>query len=383
MDHNDVNPVRAPKVSRRVMMKAAGAAGASLAATLALGRLLPGSATLAERSAATAHSALARPSADRRGSWGVSAFGGGNSETVDIRDWQGLTGRPVEAVRVYIKPGPPPVYSSVTDFPEGLSAALTLGLVAVLSYRPEYSGTRGPNNLPSREQMQSDQDLMVRSLNSIIDLGFPRQKLRVSIWHEARSHGVSAAQYLNLYSGLPSGGVTNYAALHAICPVYHIDLGNLKPGAAAISQYFPGPPTLSTNHMDGVCVDWYGGNYVSGDYVQSWESLADNAVPPVGLGLTEFANSAGVTFPHLWQMANFLLASPITVYGKTYQGDPINSIEAVFSKRLGADKTNLEMIWYQNDSNTSGANAIIGRFDPRIPMLQRLHDSLFDWVMVP
>lgn len=362
-------------ITHPTILKGTGAAALSLAAGLAFADHLrhPGAeAIVAAKPGATAARTLRR----QGGSWGVSAFGGFPNGTAELANWQSLTGCRVTATRVYNQPGSIPIYSSHQDFQESLMAAYQLGLTAVVSYRPAYSGTTGPDNLPTPSQMQSDQTAMVDSLQSIIASGFPAENLRVSLWHEARAHGVSAAQYLNLYAGVASGGLSNYAALHAICPVYHIDLANLNAGAPGIAAFFPGPPTLPANYLDGVCVDWYGGAYVSGKNLDPWQSLADGATPPVGFGITEYGNSAGVTLPTVSQMAQFLLSSAITIDGTTYPGDPVHSIESVFQTRRQAGKVNLELIWFQNDGNPGGANVISTSSDPRIPMLQQLHDSL-------
>lgn len=369
-------------VTRRTILKGTGAAALSLAPSFAflehLQRPTTDVSAVAASRLAASHSVL-RTLKREGGGWGVSAFGGYPNETAGIANWQSITGRRVTATRVYNQPGSIPVYSSRRDFQQkqSLMAAFQLGLTAVVSYRPAYSGTTGPDNLPSPAQMQADQTAMVESLQSIIASGFPAENLRVSIWHEARSHGVSAAQYLNLYAGVASGGLSNYAALHAICPVYHIDLGNLSAGAPGILGYFPGPPTLPANHMDGVCVDWYGGAHVNGRTLDPWLALADGASPPVGFGITEYGNSAGKTLPTVAQMAQFLLSSSITIEGTTYPGDPVNSIQSVFQTRQQAGKVNLELIWFQNQGTPGGANVIASASDPRIPMLQQLHDSLF------
>src|SRR5579872_7350203 len=280
------------------------------------------------------------------GPQGVSAFGGGGSEADDITAYQAQVGRNMQACRVYFQDdGTDEIYASALDFPDDLSAAFQLGLVAAVSYKPPFSGTTGPSNLPSPAQMTIAQNNMIASLQSIIACGFPAASLRVIMWHEAnfQAHGISAAQYLNLYSGVASSGKSNYTALHAICPVVSIMLGNQPPTSHQITTYPPIVPTLATNACDELWIDWYAKPYTQGEWLggpvpagqTTWDAVARTA--GVKLGLGEFG---GLNSQPIGTVVKYLLSGSITIGGVTYAGDPDHSMQAVMGGRLADNLSN-------------------------------------------
>lgn len=299
------------------------------------------------------------PPAGTPGPFGGTLFGGGQSAQIDTQSAQTQIGRLLTACRVYYNDnGTSGVYTNSSQFPDQLAAAFALGMIAVVSYKPAFSGTTGPNNLPSPAQMQTDQNAMKASLNSIIAAGFPAANLRVVIWHEAnfQPNGVSAAQYLNLYNGLASGGQSNYTALHAICPVYSIMLGNQPPTSQEIINYPPITPTLPANACDALLVDWYEKPYSQGQWLggpvtgggTTWDAVARAA--NVKLGVGEFGGVAKFTIDKTVQ---YLLSSSITINGTVYPGDSSHSLAAVMQSRMAANLANAEVMLFWDFSNNA------------------------------
>jgi len=297
---------------------------------------------------------LSPPPAGTPGPWGITAFGGGNSNETDINNWDATVGRTAQATRVYYQDnGTAEVYASTLDFDGALKAAYDLNLVAVVSYLPAFSGTTGPNNLPSPAQMQTDQNAMIASLNSFIAAGFPAANLRVVMHHEAnlQTRGISPAQYMNLYSGPASGGLSHYQALHAICPVYSIMLGNQPPTSPQYNEYPPIIPNLPANACDCLMVDWYQKPYFHNQWLggpltgggTTWDAMARAANVPLAIG--EWGGLEQLT---LAQAAQYLLSSSITIAGTTYPGDAQHSMQAVFDQRLIDGLVNGEMIAFWN-----------------------------------
>ena len=314
------------------------------------------------------------------GAWGADVYGGTGGETGTIQEFETVTGTTVKSNRMYFQ-DTGTVFASSTAFPDALLAAFNLGLICIVSFIPQFSGATGPNNLPSPAQMQTDQTAMVNCLNSIIANGIPASRLRVTMRHEPEnpSNNITPAQYLNLYNGVASGGLTNYAALHAVCNVYHIALADEITGNLNV-QYLPFTPTLASNFVDGFMADYYGSFYVAGKFLPKYAGYADNAVPPLPFGIAELGSSTTATvILTAAQNAQFLLAEAITIGGTTYLGDPVNSVEAIMAARLTSVspvKKNLEVNWFANYGNPNAPNAIRTSSDPRVPMLQRLTKTL-------
>jgi hypothetical protein len=322
------------------------------------------------------YSVLAPPPTGVPGLWGTSAFGGGVSDQQAINNWDTTVGRTSQACRVYFQDnGAAEIYTNSSQFQGDLLAAFNLGLVAVISYQPTHSGTRTSDNLPSLAQMQTDQDTMKASLNSIIACGFPAGKLRVVMRHEAnlQSNGVSPAQYLNMYNGLAAGGLSNYTALHAICPVYSIMLGNQPGTSPQLGEYPPVIPILPANACDALLVDWYGKPYTHNQWLggsvpagqTTWDAVARAAGVPLGVG--EYGGFANLDLP---TTVRYLLAGTISINGVLYTGDPDHSMQAVMDARLNDGLTNAEVIAFQN----YGALPVLPTGVPAV--LAALHDAL-------
>lgn len=324
----------------------------------------------------TLYSVLSPPPTGTPGLWGTSAFGGGQSATADIQKSDATIGRTSVANRVYFQDnGTKEVYSSASQFPGDLAAAFNLGLIAVISYIPAFTGTRTSDNLPSLAQMQTDQDAMVASLNSIIAAGFPAANLRVAMRHEANdiSKGCTAAQYLNLYNTPASGGQSNYNRLKAICPVYAILLGNSNNNGTQITSYPPITPTLAANACDVLMIDyyckpytnkqWLGGTVPGGQH--TYDGVARAAGVPLAIG--EFGGFG--SFP-LATLVTYLLDTAITINGVTYPGDPVHSMAAIFKQRLADNLLNKEVIIFQNYT-------ALPQYPAGVPqLLAAFHDAL-------
>jgi hypothetical protein len=297
---------------------------------------------------------LAPPPVGIPGTYGVTAFGGGQSNEADIVQFGNTVNRTPLATRVYYQDnGTAEVYANVAAFDSALKAAFDLGLIAIISYKPPFSGTRTSDNLPSLAQMQTDQNAMKASLNSIIAAGFPAANLRVVMHHEANfsGNGISVAQYHNLYATPASGGQSNYTALHAICPVYSIMLGNQPPTSPQITTYPPITPILASNACDGLMVDWYAKPYTKGQWLggpvpggqNTWDSMARAANVPLGVG--EMGGFAAQT---LATNVQYLCKSSVTIAGTVYPGDSTHSLAAVMAQRLTDGLTNLEVVAFWN-----------------------------------
>lgn len=302
----------------------------------------------------TLYNVLSPPPVGIPGLWGTSAFGGGQSETADIQKSDATIGRASVANRVYFQDaGQAEIYTSASQFPGDLAAAFNLGLTAVVSYIPTFKGTRTADNLPSLAQMQADQDSMVASLNSIIASGFPAANLRVVMRHEANdvSKGCTAAQYLNLYNGVASGGQSNYQRLHAICPVYSILLGNSNNNGTQITTYPPITPVLAANACDCLMIDYYAKPYTNKQWLggtvpagqHTYDGMARAANVPFAIG--EFGGFG--SFP-LATLVQYLMDTSQTINGTVYPGDPVHSMAAIFKQRLADGLTNKEVIIFQN-----------------------------------
>src|SRR5215472_3092363 len=228
----------------------------------------------------------------------------------------------------------------VTPVDSQLQICLDLGLQACISYIPTFSGSRTSDNLPSAAQMQTDQTAMVAHLTGVAAaftaLGLTPGYVAVTMCHEPSNTGgtfVTPAQFVNLYSTPASGGMTNYQALHAICPVWVDYLGNSS-AAAQAEAYWP------AGFCDGLAVDLYCGNGTHLALLQSvWAPLANDA--GALLGLWEFGNTAEeANAPTPANMITFLQGLA-TYFGAGPGG------------RLASGLANGQLIWFEDDSTSS------------------------------
>jgi len=239
-----------------------------------------------------------------------------------------------------------------------VSAAIKLGAEVILCYRPTFSGTSGPGgNKPSKQQLNHDQADMVSSIEALQNAG--AKVTAVTMYSEPTgTAGLSADQYNYLYKW-------NYSALRKLARV-----GCCQSGGAAdqIANYFPGPTTAhpsATLYTDGLAVDYYGGNYLSGNKPLSlWTSVADYA--RVAFGIWESGDSATGGPPLKKAEAKAYITSA---------GDPVNSMQAVLDNRKANGLPNMHYLWFQNNGG-SGPNRILKSGDFRIDFLRTLQQSL-------
>ncbi|HEX6522008.1 MAG TPA: hypothetical protein VF070_18680 [Streptosporangiaceae bacterium] len=202
--------------------------------------------------------------------------------------------------------------------------------------------------------MNADRDSMVASITALQNTG--ATVAAVTIWNEPETNGLSDTDYQALY-------VNDYAALHALAPVVCCFAGDDPRNAAG---YFP------TGFSDGVAVDYYGHNYLSGKYLSNWTSIAKSA--NVGFGVWESGDTAAGEAP----LTEAQFAKYLTSVGKPpdYPGDPVNSVQAVLDGWISEGRPFLGYAWWQDNGNPGGANIIDKPADFRIPHLRMLQASL-------
>jgi hypothetical protein len=244
------------------------------------------------------------------------------------------------------------------------------GYKACVSFNPTASGTRTSDDLPSFSQMESDQNAMVAYLGTIVSAFTTAGMTPISDWlsvtmlHEPTNNGGSgqctAAQFQNAYTTtVPGTGLTNYAALHAICPVFVDLLGN-SGGAAQAAAYFPGPTAANPSASlctDGLAADYYAGNF--GAHI----SLSD---------FSGIADYAGITFS-VWETGN--TADGSLTPRNTVEGW-LSFLNSFIAARIAASLPFGEVIWFQHNGASPGYNIITSPSDYRCAYLQAINVTL-------
>lgn len=342
-DDGDIAGDGAASPSRRRFLGQMGAAGIAGMAVPLLGKTAA-SATATSRST----SALAVPPYNPLAGATVFPSSSQNQATA-LQAWSGLV-YPIGIGKVYFPkqtyPTPPPLDSTVTAY----STYAKPGAQVVLCYKPRYGSD------VTTAQLDEDLQSMVNSITALKNTG--ATVAAVTIWNEpdTQSPPVPAYQYKRLYQN-------DYATLHTLAPVICAFSGENTGNA---TSYFP------AGFSDGIEVDYYGHNYLKGNFLSNWTTVAKNN--GVAFGVLESGDTSGGEAK--LDQQDFAMYLTSVGLPPMYPGDKVNSIQAVLNGWVADGGSLLGYAWWQDNSNPTGVNIISDPSDFRITYLRLLQESL-------